>query len=227
MTNPYGITLDRAWTEWAAEYGVSPTVAAALFLISVHRPAHEVAAKLTACEFKQVIDIVRRWPNNFASGTLAALETQKHAAQRELTTSTSTDGASGRPGAGIKASAEDTRRTHECRFESFRIHAPQTAPKPERVSAPEPERVPNTEKAGTRTGTLADILRRRMVVEDLRGLGLSIRGIAAATGIPRSSVHRAVRAIARVRAKQEADTIEIMKKLLGKRLSRQGERSRG
>ena len=132
MTNPYGITLDRAWTEWAAEYGVSPTVAAALFLMSVHRPAHEVAAKLTACEFKQVIDIVRRWPNNFASGTLAALETQKHAAQRELTTSTSTDVASGRPGAGIKASAEDTRRTHECRFESFRIHAPQTAPKPER-----------------------------------------------------------------------------------------------
>ena len=123
MTNPYGITLDRAWTEWAAEYGVSPTVAAALFLISVHRPAHEVAAKLTACEFKQVIDIVRRWPNNFASGTLAALKTQKHAAQRELTTSTSTDVASGRPGAGIKASAEDTRRTHECRFESFRIHA--------------------------------------------------------------------------------------------------------
>ena len=33
MTDPYGITLDRAWTEWAAEYGVSPTVAAALFLI--------------------------------------------------------------------------------------------------------------------------------------------------------------------------------------------------
>ena len=173
MTNPYGITLDRAWTEWAAEYGVSPTVAAALFLISVHRPAHEVAAKLTAYEFKQAIDIVRRWPNNFASGTLAALETQKHAAQRELTTSTSTDVASGRPGAGIKASAEDTRRTHECRFESFRIHAPQTAPKPERISVPEPERVPNTEKAGTHTRTLADVLRRRMVVEDLRGLGLS------------------------------------------------------
>ena len=225
MTNPYGITLDRAWTEWAAEYGVSPTVAAALFLISVHRPAHEVAAKLTAYEFKQVIDIVRRWPNNFASGTLAALESQKHVAQRELTTSTSTDVASGRPGAGIKASAEDTRRTHECRFESFRIHAPQTAPKPERISAPEPERVPNNEKAGTHTGTLANVLRRRMVVEDLRGLGLSIRGIAAATGIPRSSVHRAVRAMARARAKQEADTIEIMRELLGKRLSRQGEHS--
>ena len=76
------------------------------------------------------------------------------------------------------------------------------------------------ENAGTRAGTLADILRRRKVVEDLRGLGLSIRGIAAATGIPRSSVHRAVRAMARARAKQEADTIEIMNKLLGKKLSR-------
>ena len=70
MTNPYGITLDRAWTEWAAEYGVSPTVAAALFLISVHRPAHEVAAKLTACEFKQVIDIVRRWPRPLLAARL-------------------------------------------------------------------------------------------------------------------------------------------------------------
>ena len=123
MSNRYGITLDSEWIEWAAKEKASETVAAALLLICETRPAHEVAAKLTACEFKQVIDVVRRWPNNFASGTLAALETQKHAAQRELTTSTSTDGASGRPGAGIKASAEDTRRTHECRFESFRIHA--------------------------------------------------------------------------------------------------------
>ena len=32
---------------------------------------------------------------------------------------------------------------------------------------------------------------------------------------------------ARARAKREADTIEIMKKLLGKRLSRQGEHSHG
>ena len=29
----YGITLDREWTEWAANLGVSPTVAAALLLI--------------------------------------------------------------------------------------------------------------------------------------------------------------------------------------------------
>ena len=51
--------------------------------------------------------------------------------------------------------------------------------------------------------------------------------VCVPAGIPRSSVHRAVRAMARVQAKQEADTIEIMKKLLGKRLSRQGEHSRG
>jgi len=34
MSNPYGITLDREWAEWAAKAGVSLTVAAALLLIS-------------------------------------------------------------------------------------------------------------------------------------------------------------------------------------------------
>ena len=33
MSNPYDITLDREWAEWAANIGVSPTVAAALLLI--------------------------------------------------------------------------------------------------------------------------------------------------------------------------------------------------
>ena len=62
MSNPYGITLDRAWTEWAGDYGVSPTVAAALFLMSEPRP--QVTAKLAPGEFEQVIDIVWRWPGN-------------------------------------------------------------------------------------------------------------------------------------------------------------------
>ena len=35
-----------------------------------------------------MIDIVQRWPNNFAAGTLAALESHKHVAEK---TSTSTD----------------------------------------------------------------------------------------------------------------------------------------
>jgi hypothetical protein len=33
MSNRYGITLDRAWTEWAAKERVSETVAAAVLLI--------------------------------------------------------------------------------------------------------------------------------------------------------------------------------------------------
>jgi hypothetical protein len=32
--NPYGITLDHTWTEWAAKQSLSETVAAALYLIS-------------------------------------------------------------------------------------------------------------------------------------------------------------------------------------------------
>jgi len=60
MTNPYGITLDRAWTEWATNYGVPSTVAAAVFPMSEARPTHEVMAKLAAGEFEQVVDIVSR-----------------------------------------------------------------------------------------------------------------------------------------------------------------------
>ena len=77
VTNPYGITLDRAWTEWAAEYGVSPAVAAAVFLMSKARPIHEVMAKLAPGEFEQVADIVSRWPGQFPPGTLAALKSRR------------------------------------------------------------------------------------------------------------------------------------------------------
>jgi hypothetical protein len=62
MTNPYRITLDRAWTEWATKYGVSPTVAAALLLISERHPVHAIVAKLTAGEFKQVVCAERKRP---------------------------------------------------------------------------------------------------------------------------------------------------------------------
>jgi hypothetical protein len=65
MTNPYGITLDHAWTEWATNHGVSPTVAAAVYLMSEARPIHEVPAKLAPGEFKQVANIVARWPDRF------------------------------------------------------------------------------------------------------------------------------------------------------------------
>jgi DNA invertase Pin-like site-specific DNA recombinase len=53
------------------------------------------------------------------------------------------------------------------------------------------------------TGTRAETARRRMTVEDLMKAGLSIRTISAGTGIPRSSVHRAMRAVARAEAKKQ------------------------
>jgi hypothetical protein len=43
--NPYGITLDRVWTERAAQHGVSETMAAALCLISRNRKVGEVVVK--------------------------------------------------------------------------------------------------------------------------------------------------------------------------------------
>jgi len=75
-SNPYGITLDCAWIAWAAKERVSETVAAAVRLICQNRPAHEVVAKLTPWEFERVVDIVRRSPDRFPSGTLAALESR-------------------------------------------------------------------------------------------------------------------------------------------------------
>ena len=74
MSNPYGTTLDSALTDWAAQQEVSETIAAALYLICETRPLYEVAAKLTPGEFERVVDIVRRSPDHFPSGTLAAFK---------------------------------------------------------------------------------------------------------------------------------------------------------
>ena len=120
-TNPYGFTLDRAWPDWAAQHGVSETMAAA--------------------------------PAGFRR-------------------------------------AEVPQRATE--------HATPT----------------NPEKPGTLPGTLVETVRRRMVVDDLMGAGLSVRTISAGTGIPRSSVHRAMRAIARAEAKRQVAIVEIAKALL-------------
>jgi hypothetical protein len=53
--NPYGITLDRTWTEWATKQGLSETVAAALYLISENRKTDEVVVKLRPSEIARVI----------------------------------------------------------------------------------------------------------------------------------------------------------------------------
>ena len=72
MTNPYGITLDREWSEWAANIAVSPTVAAALLLICQARPLDEIVARLTPRELE--LEIVGRCPDHFPPGTLDALK---------------------------------------------------------------------------------------------------------------------------------------------------------
>ena len=76
MSNRYGVTLDTEWTEWAAKEKVSETAAAAVLLICETRPLHKVVAKLTPGEFERVVDIVRRSPDHFPSGTLAELKSR-------------------------------------------------------------------------------------------------------------------------------------------------------
>jgi hypothetical protein len=73
-TNPYGITLSRVWTDWAAQHGVSETIAAALCLISRSRKVGEVVVKLTPGEMERVVAFVQGWPDRFPPGTLAALK---------------------------------------------------------------------------------------------------------------------------------------------------------
>jgi hypothetical protein len=74
MNNPYGVTLDREWAEWAAKAGVSPTIAAALLLISRSRPLPEIVVRLTPGELEQVVGVVGRWPDCFPHETLAAFK---------------------------------------------------------------------------------------------------------------------------------------------------------
>ena len=52
-------------------------------------------------------------------------------------------------------------------------------------------------------------MRGCLIVDDLMKAGLSVRMISDVTDIPRSSVHRAMRAIARAEAKKEVAIAEI------------------
>ena len=206
MTNPYGITLDSEWIEWATKEKASETVAAAVLLICETRPVHEVVAKLTPGEFERVVDIVRRSPDHFPPGTLAALESHSPLpAARPQSYSVSTDQAPRQGPIGTKPDGDRERGN---------IGTDRHARRP----------IINAEKSGTvpgtSPGTLAETVRRRVVVDDLMKLGLSVRAIAAGSGIPRSSVHRAMQAVARAEAKKEVAIAELTTKLLGKKLSR-------
>jgi hypothetical protein len=200
--NPYGITLNRAWTDWAAQHGVSETIAAALYLLSENRKAEEVLVKLAPDEMERVIAVVRRWPDQFPPGALATLKNSRP------TSSLEQSAACGSPDEALTRG--NVRPTRAYGSAGLRAEIPQRAT--------EHATPTNAEKPGTLPGTLVETARRRMVVEDLMGAGLSVRTISAGTGIPRSSVHRAMRAIARAEAKKEVAIAEIAKALLGKKL---------
>jgi hypothetical protein len=116
MTHPYGITLNRVWTEWATNYGVSSTVAAAVFLISEARPIHEVTAKLAPDEFEQVADIVSRWPDCFPPGTPAALKSRRQTPSLDSpAVSVSTDQEPRQRHVGTSSAIASERRAHVLR----------------------------------------------------------------------------------------------------------------
>jgi hypothetical protein len=81
------------------------------------------------------------------------------------------------------------------------------------------------QETGTSAGTRNETARRRLIVEELTRAGLSIRMISEVTDIPRSSVHRAMCAVARAEARKQVAITEIAARLLGKKLSHQGRRA--
>jgi hypothetical protein len=169
MTNPYGITLDSEWIEWATKEKASETVAAAVLLICETRPVHEVVAKLTPGEFERVMDIVRRSPDHFPPGALAALKSRgAMLGSRPAADDVSTDQEPRQRPVGTSPNIASERQAHVLRAAHLLSRKP-----------------------GTRPGTRAETARRRMVVEELMKAGLSVRTISIATDIPPTSVHRA------------------------------------
>ena len=144
MGNPFGITLDRAWTEWAAKHGVSAKVAAALILISQARPLDDIVAKLTTHELEQVIKLVGRCPSYYPPRALDVLKSKSNLVSLQPPAERlSRNGALefGQPAARTNPGTEHSRR----------IHVRQRADRYNRLGPPK-------SKAGTRTIPLSPLL---------------------------------------------------------------------
>ena len=211
MTNAFRIVLDSASVRRAAAEGVSETVIAAVLLLH-EQSASKIASKLNASELEHVIRLVGRCPSCYPSGTLDTLKGRRKALPPAPVPSARTNGvASRQPGTGTKPRPNDMRRAQEGRLARLHAHASRTAPEQERVVIPV--------KTGTGPGTRAETARRRLVVEDLMKGGLSVRMMSVAANIPPTSVHRAVRALARADAKKEVAVAEIVNELLARGLA--------
>jgi hypothetical protein len=221
MSNAFGFVLDEASVRRAAVEGVPETVIAAIYLLH-ERSVGEVAAKLKPDKLEHVIRLVGRCPSCYPPGTLDALRNKRMAsltptAARLLPSATTKEEVAAHPRSQHRrplARPEARQGTAE------RPKRPNAAPKPTGFRGP-PAREANgkAEKSGTLTGTAAETARRRLLVQDLMGAGLSVRMISGATDISRSAVHRAKMAIAKAEAKKELVVAEITSELLGRKLS--------
>ena len=248
MTNCFGILLHPDDVRWAAAEGMSETVIAAVLVLH-ERSVKEIAAELSAAEHEQVIKLVGRSPRAYPPGTLDALKQRRALVLPELPRrsgqSTRSDVAAekqhartpganprgqpdmrtpARPDAGVndRRSVIEGGGAAEKQRAGTRGADPRGQPETRTSARSDAGAGQTGVKAGTSAGTRNETARRRVIVEDLMKAGLSVRMISGVTEIPRSSVHRAMRTVARAEAKKQVAVAEIAAKLLGKKLSHRG-----
>jgi hypothetical protein len=203
ISNPFGIALDQSWLRWAAAEGVSETVIAAVALLH-ERTVDEVVGKLTPAQLADVTRLVSRCPSGYPPGAYDALKALRNVAAEQPATRTTDGAGANRP----------LRRHMRASAELKRLRLAERTNRAVLSQHDAKYTGANAEKTGTHPGTLAETVRRRVVVDDLMKLGLSVRAIAAGSGIPRSSVHRAMQAVARAEAKKEVAIAEITRTYL-------------
>ena len=230
MTNRFGVELHPKDVRWAAAEGVSQDVIAAVLLLH-ERSVDEIAPQLSAPNLSRRSCSLAARPAFTRRGTLEALESKRATRTAPVN----------RPSA---VAREKAAPPNHARLERREASAYAGAGKPWGHDAPpfrtspgaqrrppepikrgeasgtpaELKTVPRPAKSGTRPGT--ETARRRLVVDDFRGAGLTVRQIADVTGIPRSAVHRAMRAGVRAEARKQIAIALLAEELLGKKLHR-------
>jgi hypothetical protein len=189
MSNAFGFVLDDASVRRAAVEGVPETVIAAIYLLH-ERSVDEVESKLTPSELGHVIRLVGRCPSCYPPGTLDALKTKRMAsptptAARLLPSATTKEEAAAHPRPQHRRPLARPEARQGTAERPKRPNA--AAPKPTGFRGP-PKRESSGKaaKSGTLTGTAAETARRRLLVQDLMGAGLSVRMISGVTDISRS-----------------------------------------
>ena len=196
--------------------GPPPRVFAIAAVLLLHeRSVDEIASKLRPDELEQLIKLVGRCPSSYPTGALDALKAG--CPERPSASPRTKPAAEGQPG---HTPRTDHPRRLEARMAVGVVNGADARPL-ERANGADARRTTgertNGKKSGKRIGMVDETARRRLIVEDLKA-GLSVRMISDVTYIPRSSVHRAMRAIARAEAKKQVAIVEIASELLGERL---------